>query len=120
MVLKSGRPILASGSPSVSLLQNITQNTTNLLDFGFSIEESVHRPRFGGPNFKAAGTPQTYIEVDIDEKVRGAATEKGIAFKVVNPWNWMHGSFEGIAIDPTTGELTACGDPRRTAQALPA
>jgi gamma-glutamyltranspeptidase/glutathione hydrolase len=109
MVLKDGKPILASGSPSVSLLQNIVQNTTNILDFGFGIEQSVHRPRFGGSSL---------IEVDIDEKVRKAAEARGLTFDVVNPWNWMHGSFEGIAIDPATGTTTACGDPRRTAQAL--
>jgi gamma-glutamyltranspeptidase/glutathione hydrolase len=109
MVLKNGKPVLASGSPSVSLLQNIVQNTTNMLDFGIGIEESVHRPRFGG---------RSLIEVDLDEEVRKEAESRGLTFDVVNPWNWMHGSFEGIAIDPATGTTTACGDPRRSAQAL--
>lgn len=109
MVLEEGRPILASGSPSISLLQNIVQNTTNMLDFGISIEKSVHRPRFGARGL---------IEVDLDEEVRKAAEARGLSFDVVNPWNWHHGSFEGIVIDPTTGTTTACGDPRRTAQAL--
>ena len=60
------------------------------------------------------------IEVDMPESVRDAVARRGITWGVVNPWNWHHGSFEGIHIDPETGEMAACGDPRRTAQALPA
>jgi gamma-glutamyltranspeptidase/glutathione hydrolase len=31
---KDGKPVLASGSPSISLMENIFQNTINILDFG--------------------------------------------------------------------------------------
>ena len=118
MVMRGGRPILASGSPSVGLLQNVLQNTLNLLDFGIDIEESVHRPRFGGPAWDAPVPGRTAIEVDLPEEVRKKAAERGITWDPVNPWNWLHGSFEGIWIDPDTREMSACGDPRRTSQAL--
>jgi gamma-glutamyltranspeptidase/glutathione hydrolase len=115
IVLKNGKPILASGSPSVGLLQNVLQNTVNILDFGIPIDESVLRPRFGGRSLTTPGA--TMIEVDIDEKVRKAVAAKGIDFDVVNPWNWHHGAFEGIYVDPDTGMQRACGDPRRCSKA---
>jgi gamma-glutamyltranspeptidase/glutathione hydrolase len=115
MLFKDGKPLLASGSPSVGLLQNVLQNTVNILDFGIPIEESVLRPRFGGPSLTTQGA--TMIEVDIDEKVREAVASKSIVFEVVNPWNFHHGAFEGIYIDPATGERRACGDPRRCSKA---
>jgi gamma-glutamyltranspeptidase/glutathione hydrolase len=115
IVFKNDKPILASGSPSVSLLQNIFQNTVNILDFGIPIEESVHRPRFGGPSYTTPGA--TLVEADVSESAREGAAARGIRFEIVNPWNWNHGSFEGIYIDPVTSERKACGDPRRTAQA---
>ncbi len=115
MIFKNGKPILASGSPSVGLVANILQNTTNILDFGIPIEESVHRPRFGA----AYPSPQVnIIEVDFDEKLRKEVVARGgVQFDAVNPWNWMNGSFEGIYIDPATGLRSACGDPRRCSHA---
>ena len=115
IVFDGERPVLASGSPSVSLLQNILQNTTNILDFGIPIGESVNRPRFGGGSYTSPG--KLLVEVDLEEKVRRSAAKRGIAWDVVNPWNWHHGSFEGIFMD-SDGRAHACGDPRRNAMAL--
>ncbi len=115
MVLKNGRPVLASGSPSVSLLQNIVQNTTNLIDFGIPIHESVNRPRFGNAYGAAGSYPA--VEVDLDKNVRDAVMARGLPVRPVNRWNWGMGSFEGIWIDPDTGRRSACGDPRRCAMA---
>jgi gamma-glutamyltranspeptidase/glutathione hydrolase len=47
IIFKDKKPILSSGSPSVSLLANIIQNTVNIPDFGIPIHESVIRLRFG-------------------------------------------------------------------------
>ncbi|MCH8802390.1 MAG: hypothetical protein IH963_15925 [Chloroflexi bacterium] len=57
------------------------------------------------------------IEADLDPKVRKEAEKRGMPFDVVNPWNWHHGSFEGIYIDPKDGTMEACGDPRRNSKA---
>ncbi len=115
IIFDGDRPVLASGSPSVSLLQNILQNTVNILDFGVSIEDSVNRPRFGGGSYTKPGT--LLVEVDVDPKVREAASKRGIRWDVVNPWNWHHGSFEGIHLT-VDGTAHACGDPRRNAMAI--
>jgi gamma-glutamyltranspeptidase / glutathione hydrolase len=115
IIFKNGRPLLASGSPSVGLLANIVQNTINILDFGVPVEESVHLPRFGG---RSSTNPRmTMIEADIDERLRQEVAARGVLLEVVNPWNFYLGSFEGIHIDQASGTLTACGDPRRAGQA---
>ncbi|MCY3677385.1 MAG: gamma-glutamyltransferase [Gemmatimonadetes bacterium] len=112
---RQGTPMLASGSPSVGLLANIVQNTTNIIDFGIPIAESVPRPRFGGRSLDVPGS--TMVEADVDDDVIAAVRDRGHAIDVVNPWNWHHGAFEGIHIDPDTGVRSACGDPRRCSKA---
>lgn len=111
---RGDRPVLASGSPSVSLLQNILQNSLNILQFGVPVEESVNRPRFGGPSLTTPGA--VLIEADFPETVREQVAERGVRFDVVNPWNWHHGSFEGIHL-AADGTRRACGDPRRCSMA---
>jgi gamma-glutamyltranspeptidase/glutathione hydrolase len=116
MVLRNGKPILASGSPSGSLLQAIVQNTTNMLDFGVPIEDSTDRPRFGNAYSSSGGTFLA-VEADFPAAVADAARQRGLPLQTVNAWNWGMGSFEGIWIDPATGRRTARGDARRCAMA---
>jgi len=116
MVLKDGTPIIASGSPSGSLLQNIVQNYTNIFDFGMGIEESSNRPRFGNA-YAAGGAMFPAVEVDFPAATRDAANARGLGVGVVNQWNWGMGSFEAIYIDPDSGRRHACGDARRNAMA---
>ncbi len=111
MVMKNGKPVLVSGSPSASLLQNIVQNTTNMIDFGVPIHESVNRPRFGNVNAALA------VEADFRDDVRDAVRARGLPLAMVNPRNFAMGSFEGIWIDPATGRRSARGDPRRCSMA---
>jgi gamma-glutamyltranspeptidase/glutathione hydrolase len=115
IIFKDKKPLLVSGSPSISLIPNIVQNTTNILDFNIPIEESVNRPRFGGRSVDHPGS--AVIEADFNPAVRKKAEDKGFRFDVVNPWNWHHGAFEGIYVDPDSGVIRACGDPRRCSKA---
>ena len=108
---QDGKPVLAAGSPSVSLMENMLQNITNLLDFGLTCEESVVKPRFGGGSLSDPGT--RLIESDMKREVIRFLQDKGMRLDQVNPWNWHHGTFEGIKIDPSTRLRTACSDPRR-------
>ncbi|MBK1787280.1 gamma-glutamyltransferase family protein [Prauserella cavernicola] len=121
IIFKDGAPVLTAGSPSVGLIQNIVQNTVNLLDFGVGIEESVHRPRFGGPSLATminpAAPPGYYIESDIDESLRDEVASRGVALDVCNPWNFHSGSYEGVHI-ADDGTMSACADPRRAGKAL--
>jgi gamma-glutamyltranspeptidase / glutathione hydrolase len=118
IIFKNGAPVLAAGSPSVGLIQNIVQNTLNILDFGMDIDESVHTPRFGGPTMDAFLDPRPgtyYCEADIDESLRKQVAERGINFDVVNPWNLHSGSYEGVHLIDGVGY--ACADPRRAGAA---
>ena len=118
IIFKDGKPVLTAGSPSVGLIQNIVQNTLNILDFGMDIETSVHTPRFGGPTMNAYLQGQFgtyYCEADIDESLRKQVTERGICFDVVNPWNFHSGSYEGVHLVEGVGH--ACADPRRAGAA---
>ncbi len=114
MFTRHGRPVLASGSPSVSLTENIVQNSVNLLDFGLDLETSVHKPRFGGSSMNVPGA--LMVEADLPGGPARLLQEAGATVDVVNPWNWLCGSFEGVLIEEDGA--VACGDPRRTAQAV--
>ncbi len=114
MFFKDGKPVLASGSPSVSLTENIVQTSVSLLDFGLDIETAVHKPRFGGSSMNDFSA--LMIEADMGEETIEELRASGARLEVVNPWNWTHGSFDGIRI-AEDGTASACGDPRRTAQA---
>lgn len=116
IVMLGGKPILASGSPSGSLLQNIVQNTTNMLDFGVPIVDSVDRPRFGNA-YSPGGGGFPAVEVDFPAPVREAVNDRGLRLGIVNQWNWGMGSFEGIWIDAESGVCSARGDARRCAMA---
>jgi gamma-glutamyltranspeptidase/glutathione hydrolase len=116
MVLRNGKPVIACGSPSGSLLQNIVQNYTNMLDFGVPLPDSINRPRFGNA-YTPSGGALLAVEADFRQDVSDAARARGLALDTVNSQNYGMGSFEGIHIDPTTGQRTARGDTRRCSMA---
>lgn len=124
IVLRDGAPVIASGSPSVSLVACILQNLVNLMDFGMPIEQSVAEPRFGArPHEPARGwVPGTTLESGFPDsvlaEVRRWAGRNRLWTREIGPWNSMTGNFDGITIDPVTGEMRSCGDPRRMGVAV--
>lgn len=124
LVLRDGEPVVVSGSPSVSLVACVLQNLVNLLDFDMTIEQSVAEPRFGArPHDPARGwVPGTTIESDFPgevlEELKGWASANRLWLREIGPWNSMTGNFDGITIDPATGIMRSCGDPRRMGTAV--
>ena len=124
MVLRDGKPVIASGSPSVSLVACVLQNLVNLMDFGMTIEQSVAEPRFGArPHEPALGwVPGTTIEAGYPEAVlrdiRQWAGQNRLWMREIGPWNSMTGNFDGITVDPASGLMRASGDPRRMGMAI--
>ena len=118
IIFKGDKPFLASGSPSISLIQNVLQNSLNLMGAGIPIDESVHRPRFGSHSFSSTGfSNRILIEPDFSPDVVAEVESRGIGFDRVNPWNWHNGAFEGIQFGPEPETMVACGDPRRNSKA---
>lgn len=126
IVLRDGRPVIAAGSPSVSLVACVLQNLVNLIDFDMPIEQSVAEPRFGArPHDPARGwVPGTTLEHGFPDEVlrdvRSWAGQNGLWTRDIGPWNSMTGNFDGITIDPDTGLMRSCGDPRRMGTAIAA
>ncbi len=114
LFLKNGKPVLASTSPTVSAIDAVVQVSTNVIDFGMTIEQAVHQPRLGAEmHLPGAFT----VEADYPKKSLNFFQHKQLSFKIVPPWFHNIGSFEGIFFDKE-GTAHACGDPRKTAQAF--
>ena len=124
MVLRDGEPVIVAGSPSVSLVACVLQNLVNLMDFGMTIEQSVTQPRFGArPHDPARGwVPGVTLESGFGHGVLGDITRwagrNRLWTREIGPWNSMTGNFDGITIDPATGEMRSVGDPRRMGTAV--
>ncbi|WNE95380.1 gamma-glutamyltransferase [Streptomyces luomodiensis] len=123
IIFRNGSPVVVSGSPSVSLVSCVLQNLVNILDFGMTIEESVQAPRFGArPHSPERGwEPGNLLEAgfapQVLREVRAWAARERLWTRVTNPWYALTGNFEGITLDPATGTMAACADPRRVGAA---
>lgn len=123
IITRDGEPVIVSGSPSVSLVACVIQNLVNLMDFGMSVAESVHQPRFGTrPHSPERGwEPGTTLEAGFDDHIQRRfldwTAERRLWSKLVHPWCTLTGNFEGIALDPARGQLSSCADPRRVGAA---
>lgn len=73
---KDDKPVLTSGPPSVSLTENIFQNSINMLDFGLDIETSVDKPRSGGSSM--ADASKLMFDADMGEKNNLASGKVGL------------------------------------------
>jgi len=112
IAFRDGKPVLASGSPSGSLLPCVLQNMVNILDFGMTIEESVKRPRFG---FTGVGSCRLAIESGMPEELTAGLERRGMQLKRIGPYDEYMGSYDAISWED--GRLVACPDPRRTGAA---
>lgn len=118
IVMAGGRPVIVAGSPSVSLVACILQNLVNMMDFGMTVAESVHEPRFGTrPHSPERGwEPGTTLEsgftTGMQEKFLRWTDERRLWSKLIHPRSVLTGNFEGISID-ANHRLHSCADPRR-------
>jgi gamma-glutamyltranspeptidase/glutathione hydrolase len=118
IVMSEGHPVIVAGSPSVSLVACILQNLVNMMDFGMSVAQSVHEPRFGTrPHSPELGwAPGTTLECGfapaMQEKFLAWTSERRLWSKLIHPRSVLTGNFEGISID-AQDMLHSCADPRR-------
>jgi gamma-glutamyltranspeptidase/glutathione hydrolase len=112
IALLDGRPVLASGSPSGSLLPCVLQNMINIIDFGMSIDTAVSQPRFG---FGDVGSSRLVVEANMGAGVIDRLSALGMPFDLIGPYHEQTGSYD--ALHRVGEEWFACGDPRRTGSA---
>ncbi|MDH4270358.1 MAG: gamma-glutamyltransferase [Candidatus Aminicenantes bacterium] len=115
IVLKDGKPILASTSIGSALQEATFQNLINILDFGMNPKTSVDQPNTMGPffGFSSMSAPlrpelekEAVREGDFSEEVLSGVRALGQEIKVV-PMDRasQQGFWIGIAIDPKTRKL---------------
>ncbi|WP_157248540.1 gamma-glutamyltransferase [Nonomuraea typhae] len=114
LAIRDGKPAWVAGSPAISAVENVFQNSVNVLHRGMTPAESVNQPMFG-----ASIAPSTLpmVEASFGDTVLDDLERRGIGITRVSPWELEMGSCQGIAIGED-GTLHGVADPRRIGQAL--
>ena len=114
LLMRDGKPALAVGSPSISCVHNVLQNTFNVVEFGMTLRESVQQPMFGSPLYPSR---RSMVEGDFSEETFTYLREKGMQFNRVSPLECERGSCQGILVNEQSGEIEGVADPRRRGMA---
>jgi gamma-glutamyltranspeptidase len=118
IVLKGGKPVLASVATG-SGLHNVTlENLINILDFGMDPQTAVNQPNTQGPFREvianAPGKPEYEKEAigqgEFPQSVIDGVVARGQAIKLVGKYA-QPGYWIGIQVDPLTHKLRGAGTP---------
>jgi len=122
LIMKDGQPWAITGSPGGDdQVMRTMQTLINMIDFGMNIQQAIESPRWSSEAFPASPFPHTMypgdmaVEARIPEATQQALIARGHKLRVTPAWSL--GSNAGIAIDPSTGVLSAGADPRVDAYA---
>jgi gamma-glutamyltranspeptidase/glutathione hydrolase len=113
LLLRGGRPVFAAASPSSSAVENLLQNTLNVLAWGLTPAASVQQPRFGAPMYPGRSP---MIEATIGDELVEAVERRGLALRRVSPWEQEMGSCHAVQL-LEDGTLLGVADPRRLGRA---
>jgi gamma-glutamyltranspeptidase/glutathione hydrolase len=115
IVVESGKPVLALGSPGgFGILQYMVQTIVNICDHGLDVHDAIEAPRFRLEGLSR----RVWIESRIASRTRSALRERGHEVVDYPGWTDRMGGVEGIQIDPTTGVILAGYDARRNSLAV--
>jgi len=114
LLAKDGKPVFAVGSPSISCVTNILQNTINMFEHGMTLDESVRQPMFGAPWFPSR---RAMIEGDFPEAVYTHLRSRGMGYRRISPDDCEMGSCHGVHMDHGNGTILGVADPRRRGRA---
>ena len=109
LALRDGRPVFVAGSPSISAVQNVLQNTLNVLAWGMEPGESVQQPMFGSPVYP---NKRPIVEATMGDAIIAAVERRGLRVARVSPWEQEMGSCHAIHF-AADGTLRGAADPRR-------
>ncbi len=109
IVTRSGRPVLALGTPgSYGICQTQTQALIQHVDFGLGVQDAIEEPRA-----RLWDGRHVQVESRIPAATIVALCERGHAAEATDRWTPTVGGMHGIAINPDTGVMTGGCDPRR-------
>jgi gamma-glutamyltranspeptidase / glutathione hydrolase len=122
IVLKNGKPYLASSNIGTATHQNTMNNLVNVLDFDMDLKKSIDTPNFMGPFFGMSvdgkpPVPQLYMELlaegEFDENLVKAVVAKGQSIKLLPKAQTrsLCGYWVAIQIDPKTGKRVGVAPP---------
>lgn len=119
IVLKNGKPVIATSAIGMALHQETVKVITNVLDYGMAGREAIEAPSFIEPNYDAAGAfdDETVLTGDYAPELLDAVRAKGMAIDEV-PWAPIEplksclkpkrspgiGVVAAIVMDPQSGE----------------
>ncbi len=113
LVLKNGKPILASSAVGSGLHEVTVENVLNVLDFGMDPYTSVNQPNTRGP-FAGGGMPneprkpeyekEAIADGDFPQVVLDGVRAHGQPIKIVSKYD-QPGYWVGIQIDPESRKL---------------
>jgi len=114
IVLKDGKPHLASSSIGSGLHQTTMNNLVNVLDFGMDLKKSIVTPNFMGPfAWNSLWGAEALAEGDFDENLVQAVIAKGQAIKLLSKIEAraQRGYWVAIQIDAKTGKRVGVAPP---------
>lgn len=119
IVLRNGKPVIATSATGMALHQETVKILTNVIDYGKAGREAVEAPSFVEPNFTAAGADEseTVIAGDYTVELLDSVRAKGMSIEEVSyaPAPRTRGCIKAarvpgvgtvaaIVIDPASGE----------------
>ncbi|HKE14395.1 MAG TPA: gamma-glutamyltransferase [Kofleriaceae bacterium] len=119
-LFRGGRLWAVLGTPgNYGILATTAQVISNLVDFGFDIQQAIESPRFRWTDDTTDALPPRRLvaETRIPASTRDALAARGYDIEWVSDWTWRVGGMQGAAFDPNSGWLSAGADPRRNGYA---
>lgn len=119
MALKDGRPVLAFGTMGgEGQPQTQTAMFTNMLDYGYNIQEAIEAPRWLYGRTWGEESKSLRLEGRVPDPVAEQLIRLGHEVQMVTNWSQTMGHAQGIWIDDEEGVLHGGADPRGEGLAL--
>jgi gamma-glutamyltranspeptidase/glutathione hydrolase len=111
VVVRQGKPVLASSAIGAGLHQKNIQALAGVLEFGLDAQAAVDAPAFLLPQADGARSVARVRQGAFDKKVLDAVRERGQQLKVVSVREdaIYRGYWIGVQIEPAAGRLRAAG-----------
>lgn len=107
--LRSGRPVLAMGTPgSYGIAQTQSQVLVRSVDFGFNIQDAIEQPRA-----RVKDGREVLVERRITSEVMDELRRRGHDVVVGSLWTRQCGGFHAVQVDDSGLTKTGGYDPRR-------